>query len=654
MKLLKGSYLLLQLFNLPLWSQSDTLLPEISIQASRPHALDTVHVQHEKVWSMQTLGSYLQAHGYGQMQSYGAEGTLQYLRFRGTSSDYTTVYWNDIPLNSITLGGVDVSLSPMFFFDQLETDRTQMDATRQWNNVSNGLYLNSGHTLESNGLQVKALLQGNSLYNWSTGTSVQWLRAAPPKSDQSHAYRHVLQGSSRWMKQSYRNDFDYVDQFQIERPTVRQTHNNGGNQGHMQTLSYKHRNHQVNADWWMQDRHMLLPQRMGISTPSNQEQDDAFNRMNIRYLYSRASWKFKWILASSSERLIFRDMPQDDGRWLLDSRVIARMRFAQGVYQYSYKSWLRTTAACMAVQNEVNNTNFTNGALRLNYYQTAFDLHLGTTTHQLHGGARREWRPTPTQWNWNVAYLYNKYLKRLGGYYQGQLQISHRFRTPDLNDLYWIPGGNPDLLPEQGLHVELHQDVNWQITAHARLNMKANVYYTDMNQLIVWAPENNGYWVPHNTSNALTKGVDLALRWGYIRNDWKLELRGRGQWNESKSGSTYLIYAPQWIHSAVMQVTKGHWQLESSQVYTSSRFTDAQNKNILSLPAYMLFHAHIGYQWTIKSQDVLVQFGAMNCTNQVYQSVRGVPMPGRVFQIQCIYQFSHIKSKDENKTNVHI
>ena len=121
MKKLLSIFSLLQWCVLPVLAQHGDSLAlgflskEVEIRSELNHSKDTVSLSKEMTSVSTHLGQYLQAHGYGQIQAYGPEGTLCYLRFRGTSADHTTVYWNEIPLNSITLGGIDVSMVPLFF-----------------------------------------------------------------------------------------------------------------------------------------------------------------------------------------------------------------------------------------------------------------------------------------------------------------------------------------------------------------------------------------------------------------------------------------------------------------------------------------------------------------------------------------------------------
>lgn len=83
------------------------------------------------------------------------------------------------------------------------------------------------------------------------------------------------------------------------------------------------------------------------------------------------------------------------------------------------------------------------------------------------------------------------------------------FKAPTFNDLYWPGAGNPDLEPEESDTWELglsgeHYGVNWS----------ANLYQTDIDNLIAWAPAPTLVepyrWIPMNVNAARIRGLELT------------------------------------------------------------------------------------------------------------------------------------------------
>lgn len=83
------------------------------------------------------------------------------------------------------------------------------------------------------------------------------------------------------------------------------------------------------------------------------------------------------------------------------------------------------------------------------------------------------------------------------------------FKAPTFNDLYWPGAGNPDLQPEDSSSWELGLSGE-----HATVNWSANLYQTDIENLIAWAPAPTvaepWRWIPVNVNEARIRGLELT------------------------------------------------------------------------------------------------------------------------------------------------
>lgn len=83
------------------------------------------------------------------------------------------------------------------------------------------------------------------------------------------------------------------------------------------------------------------------------------------------------------------------------------------------------------------------------------------------------------------------------------------FKAPTFNDLYWPGAGNPDLQPEKSESWELGLS-----GTHAGISWSANLYQTEVENLIAWAPaptpEDPWRWIPMNVNEALIRGLELS------------------------------------------------------------------------------------------------------------------------------------------------
>ena len=88
------------------------------------------------------------------------------------------------------------------------------------------------------------------------------------------------------------------------------------------------------------------------------------------------------------------------------------------------------------------------------------------------------------------------------------------FHSPTLNDLYWVPGGNPNLVPEEGHTGEtgLHCIVNG---ADTKVEIQVTGYYSDINNWILWLPSIKGYWEAMNLKHVVSKGLEVSGNVGW-------------------------------------------------------------------------------------------------------------------------------------------
>ena len=91
-----------------------------------------------------------------------------------------------------------------------------------------------------------------------------------------------------------------------------------------------------------------------------------------------------------------------------------------------------------------------------------------------------------------------------GASYQMQLNASRNFRMPTFNDLYWQPGGNLDLVPENSYQLDLGHQI--QLNA---LSFNLNTYYIETKDMIRWLPNNSGFWAPTNVDAVRIYGVEV-------------------------------------------------------------------------------------------------------------------------------------------------
>ena len=101
--------------------------------------------------------------------------------------------------------------------------------------------------------------------------------------------------------------------------------------------------------------------------------------------------------------------------------------------------------------------------------------------------------------------------------------VARHFRWPTLNDLAWIPGGNLQLLPEQGWAAEAlfrsKKAKNWSWEGQSKA-MHLNQSLVWMPVGILWQPVNGGAWSQWFNRVRVERTGHVGLFWAEIQSTW--------------------------------------------------------------------------------------------------------------------------------------
>ncbi|MFP7655741.1 TonB-dependent receptor plug domain-containing protein [Chryseobacterium proteolyticum] len=91
-------------------------------------------------------------------------------------------------------------------------------------------------------------------------------------------------------------------------------------------------------------------------------------------------------------------------------------------------------------------------------------------------------------------------------WYNLGVNVSRNFRFPTFNDLYWNPGGNPNLKPERSYQMDMDHEFKW-----GNIKLALSPYYLYISDNIVWLPTAHGYWSPVNINKVKSYGLESQI-----------------------------------------------------------------------------------------------------------------------------------------------
>ncbi len=172
--------------------------------------------------------------------------------------------------------------------------------------------------------------------------------------------------------------------------------------------------------------------------------------------------------------------------------------------------------------------------------------------------------------------------------------ISRNYRFPTLNDLYFLPGGNPDLKKRARLHIRRGVVVlggERKCICFERWYQLVRFAHRRLDHL---ATHNQGILLPRNLKKVHAYGAETNAHLDImLGKDWKLDMNGTFSWtpsiNESEpmspadqSVGKQLPYVPEFSATVTGRLSWRTWSLLYKWCYYSQRYTMSSNDYTLT------------------------------------------------------------------------
>jgi iron complex outermembrane receptor protein len=224
--------------------------------------------------------------------------------------------------------------------------------------------------------------------------------------------------------------------------------------------------------------------------------------------------------------------------------------------------------------------------------------------------------------------------------------ISRNYRFPTLNDLYFLPGGNPELKSESGFSYDA--GLSFETGRPERFILKGSATWFDshIDNWIIWLPTTKGFFSPRNVKKVHSYGMemkgDISIQ---LVKGWIADLGASYSWTPSinegekmspadKSVGKQLPYVPRHSASLTGRLSWRTWSLLYKWCYYSERFTMSSNDYTITghLPQYFMSNVTLEKGISLRPADLSLKLAVNNLFNEDYLSVLSRPMPGINFE----------------------
>lgn len=604
------------------------------IEALKPlvaRKLDTLALQSK---STSSLSQLLIQHSPVFIKTYGPGG-MATASFRGTTASHTLVLWNGFQLNAPNLGQVDFSTIPVFLADDVSLNWGSGTSNNSGGlggsiNIDNGMHFGEGFMLDAKQTYGSFNTWGSYLTIGNRGKRFSF---------RLKTYRN-----------SSDNDFEYENSASIPHQQMKQQNASFVDYGLMPEMNILFKKSILSIASWGQWNYRNLPPIMtnigNVNTDEWTKDNFSRNFVSFKTFWNSGQLQLKSAAFVESQRYFLetRNLANDAVITFINSENEALiMHQIATLEQQIYQSW-KVNAKVQWDNERVQSNNYEGLKKRdvVSVYAAVNGEPLDCAKLDL--TVRYDWTDGKPMGIFPTASLsyqfpFLKFLSVTLGY-------SHNYRNPSLNDLYWYPGGNPDLLPENGRTFDFAMKYVFK-NEHIGLELRSGAYFSRVKNWIQWMPTAYRYWVPDNVSLVYARGIenhiDASFSWG----DWKANLFGNYVFTVTTdegedavvhgTAGKQLIYIPRHHGNLFVNVCWKTWSLNYTLEMTGRRNTSYSDEQFFSydLPAYTLHHISVGKQI---SKRFNVELRCNNLLDADYQNVLWHAMPGRSFELMLAFK----------------
>ncbi len=581
---------------------------------SRTQSIDSIQM-HE--FSQQDLGELLAALTPLYIKSYG-RGTLSTVSFRGSGSAHTQVLWEGFQLNSPMLGQVDFSQVPMAFFSGVELLFGGASLEKSGGALGGSVNLSSNFITGEIDKTIQLEQTVGSFNTYLTSLGI-------------HLKRGKVSSFTKIIRQSSDNDFVYFNNAMLPSENMKQQNAGFDNVGFLQKFSIQLKdNQQIYLMSWNQwSDHDLPPIMTNVFKLQEEYQTDMTSRTILGWKKSgkRVALQVKGAYFFENYHYYLKTISQD-----VDSKNLINSGFVKSdVIVELGKGFLMTTGVELEHQS-VNSINYNgiktrNRVLAMAVVEKTFFNRLALKLVLREEYSDDSFLPP-------LPYFGASYKPFEKEAFFIRFNVSRNYKRPTLNELYFYPVGNINLLPEKAFELEAGIDFKHDLWAGQSISIGFTGYYSSVKDWIHWSPSKYEPWFPENIQEVVSQGLEASLHWEADLQEWKLGASFQYAFThttDTSRNNVQLPYIPVNQGNGFVSLGYHQYYLRWNISYTGERATtlDAKKNEINMLPGYWLNHITVGRTFQIRKLDLEARIKMYNVFDVDYQAVVYRAMPGR-------------------------
>ncbi|MGK0452936.1 MAG: iron complex outermembrane receptor protein [Paraglaciecola sp.] len=523
--------------------------------------------------------------------------------FRGTSASHTAVIWNGININSQLNGQVDFNAISANSYDNISVRSGGGSVLFGSGAIGGSIHLDN--LIQFSKQEKHKLLVNYGSFN-TQHINYDYVKAT----DKSFINIGLGYNASD-------NDFKYLGS--------NLTNENG---------SYLNYNFDVNYGYKINKKHQLKIYSStffadrNLSRTLNAPSNDGYEDINSKNL-------LEWNFALSSKEVITSRISYIFEKFKYFDNNQNKSNFSDGntqrkIGQIDYNNSFSTKLKLNAILGfesvtasgssfDTNTRNILSGVVSLNHQLTK-KLSYGVQLRQ------------DVQNDFDSPFLYSLGIEqKFSEKYTLSFNTSKNFRIPTFNDLYWQPGGNINLKPEDSYQFEIGNAISLK-----NISFQVNGFYIKSSYLIQWIPNPSGVWSPTNTDETRNLGIEFSANYKTSIKDHFIVINANYAYTDAKDLETnqQLISVPKNRLNGFVNYQYKNWS-----AFYQLLFNDDVQFLVDTIPAFQVSNVGVEYEISTLKSNPNLGFVINNIYNTKYQNTLNRPMPGINFQITTTINF---------------
>lgn len=558
------------------------------------------------------------------IKSYGLAGQSS-VALRGMHSKHTAILWNGINLQNTMNGGFDMNSIPSFFIDNISIQHGGAGALFGSGAVGGVIHLNNQLKFEDK-IELEYQQGIASFHNSFEGFKLNYSN-------------HRFANSTKVFYKYGKNDFEYKNDQQFGHPIINQENAVSEQYGILQSNLFKiNQKQKISTSIWAQKNYLEIPPRT-TSASSQQKQESETLRIatiwnrngEISSWFSRFYYDYESFVYSDPDINLVSEMDHYSIIGEIENKVSIKENFLLNIgLNYTFEKVMTDNYGIDRIRNRTaiysslkyfsSNEKFVS---TISIREELIDKTFAPFTYSL-----------------SNKFLVFTFLELYGN-------LSKTYNIPTFNDLYWIPGGDKTLIPEEGWSWDLGTKFNYDIKNN---HITAEFTYFDvrLNDHIIWLPDENSDWSATNIEKLWSRGLESSLQYKLKFHDFSTGI----DLNYTYTKSTYesnndesstndgnqLIYIPK--HKAFVGFSGSYKKffLKFYNNYVGRRYIKKDNSN--SIDPYYIADLSLGALINIRSIKFLMNFKIHNIWDTYYEVMSQYPMPQQYYSLSLTFNFN--------------